>query len=110
MKEGKTAHTRRALTKPKKTAAKKSELSQSSAAPAQAKKKPAPHPKHSEVVSVSQIASPNGSVEITPEERAVLVAQVAYFRAESRGFVAGYELDDWYAAEAEITEQLARVS
>lgn len=30
------------------------------------------------------------------------IAERAYLRAEQRGFVAGYELDDWLAAEAEI--------
>ena len=34
------------------------------------------------------------------EER---VRVVAYFRAERRGFVRGYELADWLAAEAEVS-------
>jgi len=33
------------------------------------------------------------------EER---VRVAAYFRAERRGFVRGYELEDWFAAEAEV--------
>ena len=31
-----------------------------------------------------------------------MVAERAYFKAEQRGFVPGYELDDWLAAEREI--------
>jgi hypothetical protein len=30
------------------------------------------------------------------------IARDAYYRAERRGFVPGYELDDWLAAEAEV--------
>jgi hypothetical protein len=30
------------------------------------------------------------------------IAEAAYYRAEQRGFVPGYELDDWLAAEREI--------
>jgi hypothetical protein len=37
---------------------------------------------------------------------ASLVAEQAYYRAERRGFTAGHELDDWLAAEREVTELL----
>jgi hypothetical protein len=45
------------------------------------------------------------SGSMPPQPAADLHAQIAeraYLRAEQRGFVAGYELDDWLAAEAEI--------
>jgi hypothetical protein len=29
------------------------------------------------------------------------IAEVAYFKAENRGFIPGYELDDWLSAERE---------
>jgi len=29
------------------------------------------------------------------------IAEVAYLKAESRGFIPGYELDDWLEAEQE---------
>jgi hypothetical protein len=29
------------------------------------------------------------------------IAEIAYLKAESRGFTPGYELDDWLAAEQE---------
>lgn len=32
-----------------------------------------------------------------------MIAQAAYYRAEKRGFGPGQQLDDWLAAEAEIT-------
>ena len=41
------------------------------------------------------------------EDRYRLIAEAAYFRAESRGFVPGSELQDWLAAEIEVDELLA---
>jgi len=40
--------------------------------------------------------------KLTPEARHALIAEAAYLRAERRGFVPGYETDDWLAAEAEV--------
>jgi hypothetical protein len=37
---------------------------------------------------------------VSQDERARWIAEAAYFRAESRGFVPGAELEDWLAAEA----------
>ena len=31
-----------------------------------------------------------------------MIAEAAYYRAERRGFEPGHELEDWFAAEAEI--------
>jgi len=39
-------------------------------------------------------------------DRAELVRMAAYFRAERRGFSPGYEIEDWFAAEAEVAEKL----
>ncbi len=41
------------------------------------------------------------------EDRYRMIAEAAYFRAESRGFVPGSELQDWLAAEIEVDELLA---
>jgi hypothetical protein len=32
-----------------------------------------------------------------------MIAERAYFKAEQRGFAPGYELEDWLAAEREVT-------
>ena len=48
------------------------------------------------------------STAVAPPDRTILVARAAYFRAQSRGFAGGHELDDWLAAEAEIDQQLAQ--
>jgi hypothetical protein len=34
-----------------------------------------------------------------------MVAKNAYYRAEKRGFKAGFEIDDWLEAEREISNQ-----
>ena len=41
-----------------------------------------------------------------PEQRAALIAEAAYFRAEKRGFLPGHETEDWLAAEAEVDARL----
>jgi hypothetical protein len=45
--------------------------------------------------------------EPSPEARPkqALVAEVAYFIAESRGFVPGHELDDWVKAESTLDSE-----
>jgi len=37
-----------------------------------------------------------------------MVATAAYYRGESRGFEGGSPEDDWFEAEAELREQMAR--
>lgn len=44
-----------------------------------------------------------GGAVLTPADRRRMIAEAAYFRAERRGFAVGGELDDWLAAEAELT-------
>jgi len=43
---------------------------------------------------------------VTDEERHRMIASIAYFQAERRGFVPGAELDDWLQAEREVDELL----
>ncbi|HZP93807.1 MAG TPA: DUF2934 domain-containing protein [Burkholderiales bacterium] len=45
---------------------------------------------------------------LTASEREKMIAVAAYYRAEARGFVGGSPEDDWYQAEAELRERLAR--
>ena len=41
--------------------------------------------------------------ELSVEDRCCLVAELAYYKAEARGFEPGHELEDWLSAEAEVT-------
>ena len=41
------------------------------------------------------------------KSRAALIAEIAYFRAQSRGFEPGHEEEDWLAAEAEVERRLS---
>ena len=47
-------------------------------------------------------------LEFSNDEWYDMVATAAYFRAESRGFEGGSPEEDWYEAEAQLREQLAR--
>ncbi|MDF1584009.1 MAG: DUF2934 domain-containing protein [Methyloprofundus sp.] len=42
---------------------------------------------------------------ISDEDYYDMIARCAYYKAEQRGFVAGDELEDWYAAEQEVNKQ-----
>lgn len=35
-----------------------------------------------------------------------MVAEAAYYKAEKRGFVPGYEMQDWLEAEQEVSENI----
>jgi len=39
------------------------------------------------------------------KSREALIAELAYLRAQSRGFAPGHEVEDWLAAEAEIDKR-----
>jgi hypothetical protein len=43
---------------------------------------------------------------VDPEQRAALIAESAFFRAEKRGFAPGHEVEDWLAAESEVDAKL----
>jgi hypothetical protein len=42
-------------------------------------------------------------------ERHALIRTAAYLRAERRNFAAGYEVEDWLAAEAEVNARLSYI-
>ncbi len=56
--------------------------------------------------AVEKHASPAFSSlsHVDAEIRNRRIAEAAYYRAEARGFVDGYELEDWLEAEAEIDQ------
>jgi hypothetical protein len=40
------------------------------------------------------------------EAKRRLIAEIAYFTAERRGFAPGYEIDDWLEAEQEVESSI----
>jgi hypothetical protein len=51
--------------------------------------------------------NPGLNLKIDDEEaKRRLIAEIAYFSAERRGFSPGYELDDWLQAEQEVEASL----
>jgi DUF2934 family protein len=50
-----------------------------------------------------QTAAPKPSpLDISENARRGMIAEAAYLRAERRGFMPGFEVEDWLAAEAEV--------
>ena len=49
---------------------------------------------------------PGAASAIGAQERQMLVARAAYFRAEKRGFAPGGELQDWVEAETEVLRMI----
>jgi hypothetical protein len=59
--------------------------------------------KTSELPEHLRSSSPPTPVNFGPSSsREALIATAAYYRAESRGFLPGFETEDWLAAEREI--------
>ena len=66
-------------------------------------------PRKASVVPEPEPAPPRELTQppfVDPQQRATLIARAAYFRAMSRDFAPGYELEDWLAAEAEVDAEL----
>jgi hypothetical protein len=53
----------------------------------------------------SVMSNPNIKVDDTEAKRR-LIAEIAYFTAERRGFSPGYEIDDWLEAEQDVEASL----
>jgi len=47
--------------------------------------------------------------QINPRDRYEMIAKMAYFRAEKRGFEPGWEQDDWLESERLIDEMLSKM-
>src|ERR1019366_3488204 len=43
---------------------------------------------------------------LTQQDRIAMIAEAAYFAAQSRGFEPGHELEDWIAAEKEVERRV----
>ena len=69
---------------------------------AQAKPRTTSSPKTARGLAATELKLSN----ITPEQRACMIAEAAYYRAEHRGFQSGDPQQDWLEAEAEIDQML----
>jgi len=59
---------------------------------------------------VAKRSTPAVAHFVAHEQRAALIAEAAYFRAEKRGFAPGHDTEDWLQAEAEVDALLLRKS
>lgn len=69
-------------------------------------RKAAPRRRSATAVAAAN-ARTDGATAVTADERRGMIAQCAYYRAESRGWVAGGELEDWLDAERQVDALLA---
>ena len=67
-----------------------------------------PRPRNTHVDPMPDETIAGGEGHWSDDERLAMIADNAYYRAERRGFMPGYELEDWLAAEREIDALLAR--
>lgn len=51
--------------------------------------------------------SPASGESIAPVQRHAMIAEAAFFMAQSRGFTPSQELDDWLTAERDIEQRLS---
>ena len=73
----------------------------------QARQKTAPVPPMAPARSEHKSTRPDTSKrQVTSREREQMIATAAYLRAEKRGFIPGYEQEDWLQAEAEVDRKL----
>lgn len=66
-----------------------------------------PQPRRKQVVAdpaaaVESAQKVPSATSVADAARQKMISEAAYYRAQRRGFAPGRELDDWFAAEAEI--------
>ncbi len=71
-----------------------------------AKKTVAPKAADVSKAPAAKKAAAKPASHMTPEQRYNTIATRAYYLAERRGFVSGYEMQDWVAAEFEVDSKL----
>jgi hypothetical protein len=107
----KKATSRRVVTKKKVAAAKKvatkKAVAARPAAAAAARQSAPPQPKPVSEPQSALLPSESPS-EVSPELRAAMIQEAAYFKAEKRNFAPGFEAEDWDEAEREVDEKLKR--
>ena len=58
----------------------------------------------------SNMNKPAIDIKIDDDEaKRRLIAEIAYFAAQRRGFTPGYELDDWLEAEQEVESSIEAI-
>ena len=62
-----------------------------------------------EYYSIEETLNPAVLEKIDPRERYEMIAKMAYFRAERRGFEPGWETEDWFESEKIVDEMLGKI-
>jgi len=77
----------------------KASVNTGAAAPTRASARP-------KVTKPKPVVRTDVETSLTESDRLRMIELAAFFRAERRGFVPGFEVEDWFAAEAEIAAQI----
>lgn len=93
----------------KQPAAKKIANKKAVAKPATVKAAPAKKPAKKKVASAAAAPAKSGMRRISAADRLQMVAEAAYLRGESQGFLSD-EREDWLVAETEVDAMLAKAN
>jgi Protein of unknown function (DUF2934) len=66
--------------------------------------------KSSKPTKATSSATANPARQVTTEERRRMIAEAAYFRAQSRDFTGSDPSEDWLAAERDVDQALLAMS
>jgi hypothetical protein len=56
----------------------------------------------------AEVKSMENAATFTAEQRTQMIRELAYFKAQERGFTAGNPEQDWFEAEAEIDRRYGK--
>ena len=71
-----------------------------------ATKRPAKSSKTTKPAAATPPRGESARASASPQEIRRLIEEAAYYKAKERNFEPGHELDDWFAAEAEVRRRL----
>jgi hypothetical protein len=64
-------------------------------------------PQSSDTLGSDSSPATRSPTEVCADARELMIARAAYVLAEARGFAPGHDLEDWFAAQAEVDAVLA---
>jgi hypothetical protein len=64
-------------------------------------------PQSSDTLGSDSSPTTRSPTEVCADARELMIARAAYVLAEARGFDPGHDLEDWFAAQAEVDAVLA---
>lgn len=101
----KKAVTKKKVAATKKVATKKAPAPRPAPAASARPTSPQPRPVHEPQAALSPSKR---TAAVSPEQRAAMIEEAAYYKAEKRNFAPGFETEDWDEAEREVDERIKK--